>query len=427
MDFLASPYTYDNKYVGGPNNSQSLPEAAQLHGKLYFNEVDTETYVTQRQWRWGNSLNNPTNWAETKGLLVRDFGYSFTKGFGLWWTDLFGGTFHDDKISSLISDLRKIDQQSLEANKTSAAEIAVILDESGFMYCGDGEPLFNALLTAQKQWELGFLGAPWEPHLLSDISNPKLKNFKLYVFLNTFHVTPAQRETIHRKLRHNGATAVWVYAPGYITDKLSTDNMRALTGIELAETNTAGELHVDITSYADAFTTSLSNNFAYGTDVNVSNIIKYYDHQIYLKDPRDPALLRDLPGFSISPRFYGNDPRATVLGKLAGVDQPGLLVKKQDGWISVYSSAPILPAPLLRNIARAAGCHIYSDANDVVYANKNFLCLYAPAGGSRKVSLPAKSKVTDLLENKVLADGVTEFPLELAPNTAVLLKLEPVK
>jgi Beta-galactosidase len=427
VDFLASPYTYDNKYVGGPDNSQSLPEAAQLHGKLYFNEVDTETYVTQRQWRWGNSLNNPTNWAETKGLLVRDFGYSFTKGFGLWWTDLFGGTFHDDKISSLIGDLRKIDEQSLEANKTSTAEVAVILDESGFMYCGDGEPLFNALLTAQKQWELGFLGAPWEPHLLSDISNPKLKNFKLYVFLNTFHVTPEQREAIHRKLRRNGATAVWVYAPGYITDKLSTDNMRALTGIDLAETNIAGELHVDITSFVDPFTTSLSNNFAYGTDVNVSNIIKYYDHQIYLKDPRDPALLRDLPGFSISPRFYGNDPKATVLGKLAGVDQPGLLVKKQDGWISVYSSAPILPAPLLRNIARAAGCHIYSDANDVVYANKNFLCLYAPGGGSRQVKLLAKSKVTDLLENKLLADGVSEFPLELAPNTAVLLKLEPVK
>ena len=38
------------------------------------------------------------------------------------------------------------------------------------------------------------------------------------------------------------------------------------------------------------------------------------------------------------------------------------------GRTSVYSSAPILPAALLRNIARAAGCNIYSDADDVVYA-----------------------------------------------------------
>ncbi len=425
VDFLASPYTYDNKYVGGPNNSQSLPEAAQLHGKLYFNEVDTETFVTRRQWRWGDSLNNPTNWDETRGLLVRDFAYSFTKGFGLWWTDLFGGTFHDNQISRLLTDLRRIDEQALDMDKSSTAEIAVVLDESGFMYCGDGEPLFNALLTAQKQWQLGFLGAPWEPHLLSDLDNPSLKNFKLYLFLNTFHVTPAQRDLIHARLKRNGATAIWVYAPGYITDRLAVRNMSTLTGITLAGNDTPGELHVDINNSNHPFTSSLPKNFAYGTDVGVQDIIRYYDHQIYLKDPRDPSLRRDLPGFRISPRFYADDAKATVLGKLAGLDKPGLVVKPQSGWTSVYSAAPILPAALLRNIARAAGCRIYSDANDVVYANQSFLCIYAPAGGTRTVHLPRKSRVVDLLAGKTLAEGVADFPLSLAPNTSILLRLEP--
>lgn len=427
VDFLASPYTYDNKQIGGPNNSQSFPEAAQMHGKLYFNEVDTETHLNQRQWRWGNCLNNPTNFAETKALLIRDFAYSFTKGFGLWWTDLHGGNFHDDKIVGLLGDLRKIDEQALATDKTSTTEIAVVLDESGFMYCGDGEPLFNALLTAQKQWQLGFLGAPWEPQLLSDIGNRKMKDYKVYVFLNTFRVTPKQRDQIHAKLKRNNATAVWVYAPGYITDKLSVESMSELTGIKLATSITTGELHVDITSFTDPFTTSLPAGFAYGTDMNVAEIIRYYDHQIYLKDPRDPGLRRDLPGFRINPQFYVDDAKATVLGKLAGIDKPGLAVKRQSGWISVYSSAPILPAPLLRNIARAAGCHIYSDANDVVVANKNFLSIYAPGGGTRKVLLPRKSKVTDLLENKVLAEAATEFPLELPANTSVILKLEESK
>jgi hypothetical protein len=45
----------------------------------------------------------------------------------------------------------------------------------------------------------------------------------------------------------------------------------------------------------------------------------------------------------------------------------------------------------------------------------------------RKVMLPRKSKVTDLLENKVLAEAATEFPLELPPNTSVILKLEESK
>ena len=163
---------------------------------------------------------------------------------------------------------------------------------------------------------------------------------------------------------------------------------------------------------------------AYGTDVGVADIIRYYDHQVYLKDPRDPGLRRDLPGFRISPRFFADDAKATVLGELAGVQKPGLVVKKQSGWTSIYSSAPILPAALLRNIARDAGCHIYSDANDVVYANKHFLCLYSPGGGERIVRLPQKSRVTDVLENKVIENGAKEFTLTVSPGSSVLLKLE---
>jgi len=152
-------------------------------------------------------------------------------------------------------------------------------------------------------------------------------------------------------------------------------------------------LHVEVTSYEHPYTRSLSRSFAYGTDLNVAEIKRYFDHRLYLKDPSDPTLKRDVPGFRIQPRFYGDDAEATVLGRLAGIDRPGLLVKTMPGWTSVYSSAPILPASLLRNIARAAGCHIYSDVGDVVYANRNFVALYAPGGGSRTLRLPRAARV----------------------------------
>lgn len=425
IDFICSPYTYDNKYVGGPHNAQSLPEAANLHGKLYFSETDTETHLTQRQWRWGNSLHNPETWEETRGLLVRDFGYAFTKGIGMWWTDLFGGTFDDPRITELLARLKAIDQEQLGADKRSTAEVAVILDEASFAYGGDGEPVFNAWLTAQKQWELGFMGMPWEPHLLSDMGNPELKDFKLYLFLNTIRVSPAQREAIHARLRRNNATAVWVYATGYIDDRADVDNISALTGIRLAEEMTPGELHVDVTNREHPITAGLPARLAYGTDERVEEIIRYYDHQVYLKDPRDPGLQRDLPGFRVSPRFYADDPEAAVLGTMgAGVDGPGLVVKEVDGFRSIFSGAPILPSSLLRGIAREAGVHIYSDAEDVVTANRGFLSIYAPRGGTRTVRLPDPATVVDLLEGDTLALDVTEFELELAANAAVLLKLE---
>jgi hypothetical protein len=237
-------------------------------------------------------------------------------------------------------------------------------------------------------------------------------------------VTTEQRAAIHPRFKRNHATPVWVYAPGYINRKLSVENMLALTGIRLAESHSPGELRVEVTSRDHPYTKSLPADFAYGTDVNVDSIKPWFDHGLYLKDPSDSTLRRDLPGFSISPRFWGDDAGAKVLGRLAGLDRPGLLVKEQSGWTSVYSSAPILPAALLRNIARAAGCHIYSDANDVVYANENFITVYSPTEGARTIRLPRAARVIDLMENKTLSTGKMEFELSMPANTAELLALE---
>ncbi|MBN1358937.1 MAG: hypothetical protein JW993_00010 [Sedimentisphaerales bacterium] len=109
----------------------------------------------------------------------------------------------------------------------------------------------------------------------------------------------------------------------------------------------------------------------------------------------------------------------------AGIDKPGLVVKQQDGWTSIYSAAPIVPSALLRGIARQAGVHIYSDADDVVCANRHFLCLYAPQGGTRTVHLPQRATVIDVLTGAVVAEDVSEFRLELPEHTTVLYQLRP--
>lgn len=116
-----------------------------------------------------------------------------------------------------------------------------------------------------------------------------------------------------------------------------------------------------------------------------------------------------------------------MLGTLEEINKPGLVVKKVANWTSIYSSAPILPAELLRNIARAAGCHVYDDGNDVVYANKNMLSVYSPAGGSRTLHLPERSNVVDLLEKKTIEKNVESFSLDFKPNTTVLLGIERVE
>ena len=305
VDFIASPYTYDNRMVGGADTSQTLPATIALHDKLYFNEVDTETHLHQRQWRFGNSQRLPSNFGETRALLLRDFGYAFNGDFGMWYMDLLGGMFRDPGIIKLFSDVHSIDQKYLQADKRPNADVAVVLDEDSFRYFADGEILFTALLSVQKQWGLVFMGTPFDTVRLRDLEEKSLRDYKCYILLNTFRVTPEQRAALHARFKRNHATAVWVYAPGYIDQKLSVGNMLALTGIRLAETDSPGELRVEISSHDHPFTKSLAAGLAYGTDVNVDSIKPWFDHHLYLKDPSDSKLQRDLPGFSISPRFGG--------------------------------------------------------------------------------------------------------------------------
>jgi hypothetical protein len=108
---------------GGGNAAQTLPEAIALHGKPYFNEVDTETHLKQRQWRWGDLLRNPTNLEETRGLLLQDFAYAFTKGFAMWYMELHGGAYPDPGIVQVMSQARQIDQKYAGAVQLAGSKV----------------------------------------------------------------------------------------------------------------------------------------------------------------------------------------------------------------------------------------------------------------------------------------------------------------
>ena len=80
-------------------------------------------------------------------------------------------------------------------------------------------------------------------------------------------------------------------------------------------------------------------------------------------------------------------------------------------------------ADLLRNIARYAGCHIYNEANDVIYANRHFICLHSAQGGSRTINLPKQMNVWDVFAEKQIASSVASFQTDILPGSTVLYYL----
>ena len=216
---------------------------------------------------------------------------------------------------------------------------------------------------------------------------------KLYVFLNALYLTPDQRAEIERRVCRDGHTVLWVYAPGFVTEKgLSVDSVSELTGIQLRMAPDWARPRLSLTDLSHPITQGLPPGLRFGT--------------------HDP----------IGPIFFCDDPQAAVLGQLTGMrglthyeidGGPGLAAKDLGTWRSVWCGVPNLPAPLLRGIARWVGVHIYSDQNDVVYASHSLLAIHARHSGERDVRLPKECDVVDAFTGEVVARKARQFRVSL--------------
>ena len=207
-------------------------------------------------------------------------------------------------------------------------------------------------------------------------ADPRLPDYKLYVFLNAFYVDAARREAIHAKLKRNGATALFVYAPGYLgPEGASLEGMRALTGIRIAKEEAEGRPQVLLEA---------GDPLARGLAARHAASVRQATHRL-------AAVLRRR---SRRPdrRPAGRQPRG-----------PGWSSRQMDGWTSIYSAAMQLPAGLMRNIARAAGVHIWLETDDALYTDGQFVG--RPCGHRRReaLRLPTRATVFDALSGKPLA------------------------
>jgi hypothetical protein len=128
----------------------------------------------------------------------------------------------------------------------------------------------------------------------------------------------------------------------------------------------------------------------------------------------------------LGPIFYGDDPEAKTLGRLLpwhGVgagEAPGFVLKEFKDWKSIYIAVPNVPASILRNIAGYAGCHIYSEDGDLIYANSHFLAIHTNTGGPKRLRLPKRTDVYDAFTERLVAKNVSEFTETLPPCATML-------
>ena len=419
VDFMASPYDYENRTSGGVNFSQSVPESITLNGKLFFSEMDPKTFLTDPGLKWHHLEHfKPRTVEETVEILKRDYSAAHSMGIGMWWMDLFNqGWFHHEEIVQTLRKLREIDERLLGLNQESNREIAVILDERGLMYQRACQNMMTSLREPQRQWELAFIGAPFDSYLQSDLLNPDFngERYKLFIFMNNIFFDRRERTIIDRLVKRQGKVAIWQWAPGLISDEgMSPKNIRDLTGIDVECDRRQGQAHIDIANYHHPITEDLPLGHCFGPQISRWHSVMF----------KESGFLEDDPTFIMGPFFYCSDTQAITLGTLNPVGKPGFSVKQFDDWVSIYVSTPFISKDVLRNIAKFSGVHLYSEKGDLVYANEHFLSLCPRLGGKRIIRLPESKRVIDLWRNERISESTRSFEIDAVANRTYMYLLE---
>ena len=392
IDFLASPSVYENRHPGGYAGQRQVFGSYRLHGKMFVCEDDSRTHHENDFYRDAFELYSIE---DTVNVLKREFGRNICTDVQAWWFDqIVGGKrYKDPDIYALFKKQQGIAKDFYNGDRRSSSEIAFIYDEESYNVVSQESNVQNVELL--RNYETDVIGTPYDRYFHSDIE--LAPDYKLYVFVNCYYLNNEQRAQIKRKLKKNGATALFLWASGVINPDAEciqgAANVSDLVGMKIKEEDAVRYGKFKITG--EGFTKRLDRGTIYG-DIT---------RRMWANASSYTARVRSSKVF-LTPAYTADDKDAENLGYFLDTCAPALSVKECDGYTSVYCGSKYLSADVLREIARFAGCHIYEETGDVIYANRQYITYHASSSGKKQISLPSAMKVTDAYTGEDL--GITD-------------------
>lgn len=246
FDFYAAPPHYENtREVGQTGCSQAyFLSSFRLHGKVFYEESDYRTFLSEPVCS-PKGMTRMRPLGEAVELIRRSIGNCLAGGWENWWFLLGGNqTYSAPEMMEAIRIGAVEEKRTLASAKWTPAEVAVFT--SADEYATSQKTVNHAFRRECKIRPhteiLPVTGVPFDSYELSDVENPHLPEYKVYLFLNAFTLSEERRERIKTLVRRTGKTAVWVHAPGYYrVGTGSVSNVVDLTGIRLDETYPVAE------------------------------------------------------------------------------------------------------------------------------------------------------------------------------------------
>lgn len=362
VDYLSAPQSYwkDTRELGGAGFARGVIESTVLHGKLWLDELDN-----------GGIRKDPEDRAYY-AVALRSAALPLMRGTGVWYYD-FGfnkqtGWWESPAIMRDVARVKQVFDQQLNRPYRPAADCLVVWDNEVYFHMRNGwTPVSYAQvdMSAEDIWRTGVA----TDHIyLFDLDKVDLSRYRAVVFANTWAMTAAQRSFVAGTVAAGGRTLLWNYLPGYVCGRRSDiAHVEELTGMKLARTKLPGRTPI---------------------------VWEAPRHELEMESELDPAVCIV-------------DDRAQVLARLGTCAVAARL--SAPSHTSVFAAFPLRGVPVLRAVLADAGCHVYCDSSEPVYAADGLVLMHSATGGQRTLTLRSGARVTLALDgpSTVLVDAGT--------------------
>ncbi len=411
IDGFASPVSYLDRGFGGVGGPMGPLDSVALHGKQWYLVDDTRTGI----------LRDPGTGeiARIKGLQIEDvfrvqernFAAALTGGQGLVWLDPEGqGQLLDRDLWSRLGNMQAAyeEQVNLTPNDNKGPlwpqgtqSVAVVVDEASRFYQQCAAPLNRFVLTQARDAILR-AGVPVKFYLLQDVLEERVPETAAYIFLNAFTLGVTEREKLHHILATQKASAVWLYAPGYV------------------ETGKADVAHVSATTRMSvkAFEGPALSGSAYQLDGPWVKKEEAFGESV-----------------SWAPLFYIEDEEADVIANYRDSGKASAAITfLEEGWASILFAEPALTPGVLRELLHILGMRTYFGLTttpyfDATYFGPYLLGIHAKKTGERHIELGVDQywNIQDLLAPAIGWQKKRSFRLPMRAGDTRILKLTPTE
>ncbi len=403
FDGLMTPHDYQARGVGGVFEPEGIADSTVLRGKLFLCEMDQRTYAD-----YSPKYGQARNLREYEAISWRNIATALTRGFSLYWMDLNSDWYRPAEIHRVIDRQVAVIKAAVEWPHATTPGIAIILDDSAVLETNGSGNYLNEAVMWQLKEGLARCGVPYRVYLLDDLALPNFPAHRVFYFPNLFKVDDARLALLRKTVLRNGNVVVWGPGSG-ISDgnTIGSQSAQRLTGFRFRYIPVNFSRRTMISNFEHPITRTLAADCVIGGPLSYGPLLFPLDGT-----PLGLAWTKNgeiIPGLAV--KTFGRGARGDA-------PDPGAL--GAGDYASVFTSALPLPADIWRNLARYAGAHIYCNSNDVLLADSTLVALHSMQSGEKRILLPGKFNVFDVITDKAVATNTDAITFNLqAPETRI--------